>query len=50
VTRNYYADLQVNTAASADEIKKQFKKLGTISSNLTCSRFSVKLILVLYKL
>ncbi|KAI9878345.1 MAG: hypothetical protein M1830_001163 [Pleopsidium flavum] len=27
VTRNYYADLQVNPAASADDIKKQFKKL-----------------------
>ncbi|KAI5921573.1 hypothetical protein F4810DRAFT_722127 [Camillea tinctor] len=26
-TRNYYADLEVSSTASADEIKKQFKKL-----------------------
>ena len=30
-TRNYYADLQVTPASSADDVKKQYRKLGTIS-------------------
>jgi hypothetical protein len=28
-TRNYYADLELPLSASSDDIKKQFKKLGT---------------------
>ena len=34
VDRDYYADLEVNTAATFDDIKKQFKKLGMAISEL----------------
>lgn len=27
--RNYYADLEVDASADTEEIKKQFRKLGT---------------------
>ncbi len=30
VRRNYYADLELTSAATTDEIKRQFKKLGRI--------------------
>ena len=30
VRRDYYADLELPPAATADEIRKQFKKLGEI--------------------
>jgi curved DNA-binding protein CbpA len=34
VRRDYYADLGVGPGADTDEIKKQFRKLGTYSSFL----------------
>ena len=39
VHRDYYADLELPPAASADEIKKQFKKLGEgITPNIMISK------------
>lgn len=31
-SRNYYADLELSTTASADDIKKQYRKLGAFAS------------------
>lgn len=32
LTRDYYADLELQVGATEAEIKKQFKKLGTVDS------------------
>lgn len=34
VRRDYYADLGVGPAADTDEIKKQFRKLGTLPTSI----------------
>ena len=31
VNRNYYAELELTPAATAEDVKKQFKKLGKVS-------------------
>jgi hypothetical protein len=50
VTRNYYAELELTPAATAEEVKKQFKKLGRISLHLTHCTFVLELSSLLYKL
>lgn len=35
VNRNYYAELELTPAATAEEVKKHFKKLGRISLDIT---------------
>lgn len=35
VRRDYYADLGVGPGADTDEIKKQFRKLGTLRTSFT---------------
>ncbi len=50
VTRNYYAELELTPAATAEEVKKQFKKLGRISLHLTIFQVYLRLTSLLCKL
>jgi hypothetical protein len=45
LTRDYYADLELQAGATEAEIKKQFKKLGTVDSWLynPCGNLLTKL-------
>lgn len=37
-SRDYYADLELGAGASADDVKKQYRKLGNIISTLKSQR------------